>query len=82
MNYENRGKSGTRLLSNLKPLEESFGYYKAVDLQGTDLDRFIKHALVHGRRKTSTKPAVYASIRIAACNCFPRATDWPRQMAS
>lgn len=62
LNYENRGKSGTRLLSNLKPLEEWFGYYKAVDLQGTDLDRFIKHALVHGRRKTSTKPAAHASI--------------------
>jgi integrase len=62
LNYEIRGKSGARLLSNLKPLEEWFGYYKAIDLQGADLDHFIKHAQEHGRRKSSTKPAQPASI--------------------
>ena len=62
LNYETRGKSGARLLSNLKPLEEWFGYYKAVDLQGADLDRFIKHAQEHGRCKDSSKPAKPASI--------------------
>lgn len=62
LNFEIRGKSGSRLLSNLKPLEEWFGYFKAVELQGTDLDRFIKHAQEHGRCKDSTKPAKPASI--------------------
>lgn len=62
LNYETRGKGGPRLLSNLRPLEEWFGHFKAVELRGVDLDRFIKHAQEHGRCKDSSKPARPASI--------------------
>jgi integrase len=69
-NYEARGKSGARLLSNLKPLEEHFGDYRATELTGADVDRFITHAKQHGRRvvqevpgkPTKAKPAKDASI--------------------
>lgn len=62
LDYKVRGKSGVRLLSNLKPLEEWFGDYRAIDLTSADVDTFIDHALQHGRRKDSDKPAKPASI--------------------
>ena len=63
LNYESRGMVNCHLLSNLKPMEQWFGHYKAVDLQAADLDRFIKHAQEHGRCKNSIgKPSKPASI--------------------
>ena len=69
-NYESRKKGGARLLSNLKPLEEHFGDYRATELTSADVDRFITHARQQGRRvvkevpgkPTKAKPAKDASI--------------------
>jgi integrase len=55
-------KTGPRLLSNLKPLSEWFGHYKAVELTSEDVDRFIEHAQQFGRRKGAKKPSKQASI--------------------
>lgn len=65
VDYKLRGKSGARLLSNLKPLEEHFGEYRAMELTSVQIDRFIDYALQHGRRRTENgkgKPAKPASI--------------------
>lgn len=69
VDYRLRGKkSGARLLSNLKPLEQWFGSYRAMELTSADIDRFIDHAQQHGRRKGADvpdKPAKPASINRA-----------------
>jgi integrase len=63
LDYKLRGKgTGPRLDANLKPVEEWFGHYKALELTSADVDKFIEHALVNGRRKDSGKPAQPASI--------------------
>jgi integrase len=69
VDYTLRGKGGARLLSNLKPLEEHFGDFRAVDLNSAHVDKFIETALQHGRRKLEVaipekkaKPAKPASI--------------------
>ena len=66
LDYKLRGKSGARLLSNLKPLEEHFGPARANQLSSADVDKFIESALQHGRRKLENgkpgKPARPASI--------------------
>jgi integrase len=62
VDYKLRGKSGARLLSNLKPLEEHFGEYRAMELISLQIDKFIDYALQHGRRKEAGKPAKPASI--------------------
>jgi integrase len=62
VDYKLRGKSGARLLSNLKPLQEWFDC-RAMELTSTEVDKFIEHALVHGRRKSGKdKPSKPASI--------------------
>jgi integrase len=68
VDYQLRGKSGARFLSNLKPLQEHFGTFRAIELNSADVDRFIEHALQHGRRvgkDASDKPAKPASINRA-----------------
>ena len=66
LDYKLRGKSGARLLSNLKPLQEHFGPARANQLSSADVDKFIESALQHGRRKLEKgklgKPARPASI--------------------
>jgi integrase len=70
LDYTLRGKGGARLVSNLKPLEEHFGDFCAVNLTSTHVDKFIETALQHGRRKAKVaaipekkaKPAKPASI--------------------
>jgi integrase len=62
VDYKLRGKSGVRLLSNLKPLQEWFGTMRATELSSADVDRFIEHALVHGRRTGQDKPAKPSSV--------------------
>jgi integrase len=63
LDYKLRGKgTGPRLDANMKPLEEWFGHFKALDLTSADIDKFIDYALQHGRRKDSGKPARPASI--------------------
>jgi integrase len=63
VDYKLRGKSGARLLSNLKPVEEWFGSYRAMELTSPEVDKFIEHSLVHGRRKGGKdKPSKPASI--------------------
>ena len=67
VDYTLRGKGGARLLSNLKPLEEHFGDFRAVELNSTHVDKFIETALQHGRRRVQipgkkAKPAKPASI--------------------
>jgi integrase len=67
VDYTLRGKGGARLLSNLKPLEEHFGDFRAVELNSAHVDKFIEQALQHGRRKFAipekkAKPAKPASI--------------------
>jgi integrase len=66
LDYKLRGKSGARLLSNLKPLQEHFGPARANQLTSADVDRFIESALQHGRRKFENgkpgKPSRPASI--------------------
>lgn len=62
VDYKLRGKSGPRLLSNLKPLQEWFDC-RAMELTSTEVDKFIEHALAHGRRKSGKdKPSKPASI--------------------
>lgn len=62
VDYKLRGKSGARLLSNLKPLQEWFDC-RAMELTSTEVDKFIEHALAHGRRKGGKdKPSKPASI--------------------
>jgi integrase len=62
VDFNLRGKDCTRLPSNLKPLEEHFGDYRATQLTSADIDKWVEQALQHGRRKTSSKPAKPASI--------------------
>jgi integrase len=65
VDYKLRGKWGARLLSNLKPLQEWFGSSRAMELTSALVDKFIEHALQHGRRKgadATDKPAKPASI--------------------
>jgi integrase len=63
VDYKLREKgTGSRLDANLKPVEEWFGHYKALELTSADVDKFIEHALLHGRRKDSSKGARPASI--------------------
>jgi integrase len=63
VDYKLRGKaSGARLDSNLKPLEEHFGHFRALELTSMDVDKFIEHAQQYGRRKKPGKPAKPASI--------------------
>lgn len=50
------GKSNTRFLSNLRPIAEWFGDFRATELTSTEIDKFIAHAQQHGRRKNPTKP--------------------------
>lgn len=51
-----QGRNTPRFLSNLRPMAEWFGDYRAVELTSTDIDKFIIHAQQHGRRKNPTKP--------------------------
>lgn len=65
VDYKLRGKNGARFLSNLKPLQEHFGTHRATELSSAEVDKFIEHALQHGRRKgedATDKPAKPASI--------------------
>jgi integrase len=62
VDFNLRGKDCTRLASNLKPIEERFGDYRATQLTSADIDKWVEDALLHGRRKTSSKPARPASI--------------------
>ena len=63
VDFNLRGKGGIRLLSNLKPLEEHFGDYRATQLTSADVDKFIEYAQQHGRRKgRERKPAKPATI--------------------
>jgi integrase len=62
VDFKLRGKDVARLPSNLKPIEEHFGDYRATQLTSADIDKWVEHALQHGRRKTSSKPAKPASI--------------------
>ncbi len=71
VDYKLRGKSGARLLSNLKPLGEHFGDYRSMELTSVQIDKFIDYALQHGRRMVkevpgkaakAAKPAKPASI--------------------
>jgi hypothetical protein len=52
----------SRLASNLKPMEEHFGDYRATQLTSAEIDKWVEDALRHGRRKSSSKPAKPASI--------------------
>ncbi len=56
VDYKLRGKSGIRLLSNLKPVEEHFGDFRAMELSAAEIDKFIAHALEHGRRVSRELP--------------------------
>ncbi len=62
VDYKLRGKSGVRLLSNLKPLEEHFGDYRAMELTSSEIDKFIAHALQHGRRVVKEVPGKPAKV--------------------
>jgi integrase len=50
------GKSNARFLSNLRPIAEWFGDFRATELSSTEIDKFIAHAQQHGRRKNPVKP--------------------------
>jgi integrase len=50
-NYRTRGIHNSKLVSNLKPLREWFGHYRAIDLTPKHVDDYINHALAHGRRQ-------------------------------
>jgi integrase len=62
VDYKLRGKSGARLLSNVKPLEEHFGEYRAMELSSAIIDKFIDHALQHGRRVVKEVPGKSAKV--------------------
>jgi integrase len=50
------GQNNTRYRSNLLPIMEWFGDYRATELTSTDIDQFIAYAQQHGRRKNPPKP--------------------------
>jgi integrase len=56
LDFKLRGKDVARLPSNLKPLEEHFGDYRATQLTSADVDKFIAYALQTGRRKLREAP--------------------------
>ncbi len=68
------GKSNTRFLSNLRPIAEWFGDFRATELSSTEIDKFIAHAQQHGRRKNPTKPVGIHGGRPAS--------TWPAKPAS
>ena len=76
VDYKLRGKSGARLLSNLKPLQEWFDC-RAMELTSTEVDKFIEHALAHGRRKGRRTSPANPRQSIAPCNYSRSRSSWP-----
>jgi hypothetical protein len=84
LDFKLRGKDVARLPSNLKPLEEHFGDYRATQLTSADVDKFIAYALQTGFEKPPAETRNRLSLpsppaSTVPFNCWGRLINLPLQ---